>query len=88
MLIIKVLTKVDQVTMNIEKPMSLPITEIEVVFFGVQVSSIRDMITKVNNNKTPMLARSTHVGGRINTLIPMNNTNTNGQINKFTQKAD
>lgn len=69
---------------NMVKPIRRPITDILVEDFGVYESSISDMTTTVSNKSTPIVTRSTHVGGSINMLIAMKRIKIHGQINKFT----
>jgi hypothetical protein len=75
---------VDQEIINIVKPIRRPIRDTLVEFLGVYESSIRDMMTIVNNNNTPIVTRSTQFGGRMNMLIVIIKMNMHGQINKLT----
>ena len=76
------LTTVDHVIINIVNPINFPIIEIDVDPEGVYISRIKDMITSESNSKTPMVARSTQLDGKMKTLIPIKSINNSGSIKR------
>lgn len=78
------LAKVDQAIINMVNPIKRPITDTLDDDFGVYESSMSDMMTIVKRRSTPIVMRSTHVGGKMNMLIVINSINTHGHTNRFT----
>lgn len=79
---IKVLTTVDHVIMNIVNPINFPIIEIDVDPVGEYISRINEIITSESKSNTPIVARSTQPGGSMKTLIPIKSINNNGSIKR------
>lgn len=82
--IMKVLTQVDQVIINMVNPINFAITDEFAELFGKYDSSMRDKMTTDRSSSAPMVVRSTHVGGNMKTVVVMKRMNISGQTNRFT----